>query len=221
MSALTALSSSCVLSIRSCKCIYISTYMSLVLQCNTDLDLATYACIPVLHHLIVLHTLLVMAFKCSWYMLKKAIRHKFSHQVRSVHSLKPVVKCFLPVDEAKVNIMLGWYASQSWLTALLNNLSAACRQSGGANRQQHADQNVMQVGMEAILKLASDAVGRNVHVFLSEHGSWYNARVRQCLPGQGTVHVQYESGEKDVLKAKEQGKRYNIRLMPISVRTAA
>lgn len=79
----------------------------------------------------------------------------------------------------------------------------------------------MQVGMEAVFKLGIDAVGRNVHVFLSEHGSWYNARVKQCLPRQGSVHVQYESGEKDVLKVKEQGKRFNIRLMPISARTAA
>ena len=79
----------------------------------------------------------------------------------------------------------------------------------------------MQVGMEAILKLGSEAVGRNVHVFLSEHGSWYNARVKQCMSRQATIHVQYESGDKDVLKAKEQGKRFNIRLMPVSARTAA
>lgn len=99
-------------------------------------------------------------------------------------------------------------------------LSVGCRQGGGPNRQA-ADQNVMQVGMDAIFKLGSDAVGRNVHVFLSEHGSWYNARVKQCLPRQSTIHVQYESGDKDVLKGKEQGNRFNIRLMPISARTTA
>ncbi|DBA99749.1 TPA: hypothetical protein ACH3X3_012298 [Trebouxia sp. C0006] len=90
--------------------------------------------------------------------------------------------------------------------------------SGGPSRQQSGDDNSMQHGLQAIFKLGNEAVGRNVHVFQSEAGSWYNAHIRQCRPRQGILNVQYESGDQAVLKAKEEHTKFNIRLMPMSVR---
>lgn len=93
------------------------------------------------------------------------------------------------------------------------------RQATGAPaRQQSGDTNSMQHGLEAIFKLGNAAVGRNVHVFQSEAGSWYNAHIKQCRPKQGVLNVQYESGDQDTLKAKDEQKVFNIRLMPLSVR---
>lgn len=94
-----------------------------------------------------------------------------------------------------------------------------CRQSGSApSRAQSGDSNSMQHGLEAIFKLGSDAVGRSVHVFQSAAGSWYNAHIKQSRPRQGILNVQYESGDQAALKAKEEHTKFNIRLMPISVR---
>ena len=76
----------------------------------------------------------------------------------------------------------------------------------------------MQHGLEAIFKLGPDAVGRNVHVFQSDAGSWYNAHIKQSRPRQGILNVQYESGDQAVLKAKEEHNKFNIRLMPMSAR---
>ena len=94
-----------------------------------------------------------------------------------------------------------------------------CRQAAGASsRQQSGDASSMQHGLEAIFKLGSEAIGRNVHVFQSEAGSWYNAHIKQCRPRQGLLNVQYESGDQDTLKAKDEQKVFNIRLMPLSAR---
>ena len=76
----------------------------------------------------------------------------------------------------------------------------------------------MQHGLEAIFKLGPDAVGRNVHVFQSDAGSWYNAHIKQSRPRQGILNVQYESGDQAVLKAKDELNKFNIRLMPMSAR---
>ena len=96
----------------------------------------------------------------------------------------------------------------------------SCRRpaAGAASRQQSGDTNSMQHGLEAIFKLGNEAVGRNVHVFQSEAGSWYNAHIKQCRPRQGILSVQYESGDQDTLKAKDEQKSFNIRLMPLSFR---
>lgn len=94
-----------------------------------------------------------------------------------------------------------------------------CRQAaGGASRQHAGDTTSMQHGLEVIFRLGSEAIGRNVHVFQSEAGSWYNAHIKQCRPRQGLLSVQYESGDQDTLKAKDEQKAFNIRLMPLSAR---
>lgn len=97
---------------------------------------------------------------------------------------------------------------------LLKNRQAA----GGASRQHAGDTTSMQHGLEVIFRLGSEAIGRNVHVFQSEAGSWYNAHIKQCRPRQGLLSVQYESGDQDTLKAKDEQKAFNIRLMPLSAR---
>ncbi|DBB06539.1 TPA: hypothetical protein ACH3X1_012083 [Trebouxia sp. C0004] len=102
-------------------------------------------------------------------------------------------------------------------TARTTSLTKDRHTSGVPSRQQSGDDTSMQHGLQAIFKLGNEAVGRNIHVFQSEAGSWYNAHIRQCRPRQGILNVQYESGDQAVLKAKEEHTKFNIRLMPMSV----
>ncbi|KAL3139922.1 hypothetical protein ABBQ38_004212 [Trebouxia sp. C0009 RCD-2024] len=102
--------------------------------------------------------------------------------------------------------------------ALASDLPKNRQAAGAASRQPSGNTTSMQHGLEAIFRLGNEAVGRNVHVFQSEAGSWYNAHIKQCRPRQGLLSVQYESGDQDTLKAKDEQKSFNIRLMPLSAR---